>query len=173
MPLPALQKSFLAKKETVQPEWYVIDGDAQIVGRLATQIAEVLMGKHKPGYTPHVDTGDFVIVTNVERVCFTGKALKHAKHPYFTKKMEQKEYQQYSGYAAGQKILSAAVVYERFPERILKEAVRRMLPKNKLAKHMLDKLKLVVGPEHPHQAQQPKPFPAHLIPKKDRKPRAE
>lgn len=167
--MPALQKSFLAKKETVRPEWYLVDGDAQIVGRLAVQIATVLMGKHKPGYTPHVDTGDYVVVTNVERICFTGKDLKHPKHPYFTRKMANKEYQTFSGYAAGQKIRTAAEIWERFPERILQEAVRRMLPKNKLARHMLDKLKMYAGPEHPHQAQDPKPIPEHLLPKKKRK----
>ncbi len=170
--MPALQKSFLAKNETVQPEWYVVDADAHIVGRLATQIATVLMGKHKPGYTPHVDTGDYVVVLNVDRICFTGKDLKHPKHPYFTKKMATKEYQRYSGYAGGQRIRTAAQVWERFPERILQEAVRRMLPKNRLGDHMLQKLKMYVGTEHPHQAQGPKPLPEHLVPKKTRKPSA-
>jgi large subunit ribosomal protein L13 len=127
------------------------------------------MGKHKPGYTAHVDTGDFVIVLNVERICFTGKDLKHPSHPYFTTKMKKKEYVRFSGYAAGRIVRTAAEVWERHPDRILQEAVRRMLPKNKLGRHMLEKLKLYVGGEHPHQAQGPKPLPAHLMPKKSRK----
>jgi len=167
--MPALQKCFLAKKEAVKPEWFVVDGDAQIVGRLAVQIATVLMGKHKPGYTAHVDTGDFVVVVNVERIAFTGKDLRHPKHPYFTTKMKAKEYHSFTGYAAGLRIRTAAQVWERFPERILQEAVRRMLPKTKLGSDMLKKLKLYAGPEHPHQAQEPRPFPAYLMPKKTRK----
>ncbi|HWA24401.1 MAG TPA: 50S ribosomal protein L13, partial [Lacunisphaera sp.] len=121
--MPVLSKSYLAKKEEVEPQWFVVDGDAQIVGRLAVQIATVLMGKHKPGYTPHVDTGDFVIVTNVDRICFTGKDLKHPRHPYFTSKMAKKEYANFTGYAAGLRIRTAAEIWERFPDRILQEAV--------------------------------------------------
>ncbi|MCL4114565.1 UNVERIFIED_CONTAM: hypothetical protein GTU68_061268 [Idotea baltica] len=125
-----------------------------IVGRLATQIATVLMGKHKATYTPHVDCGDYVIVQNVERLRFSAT------------KMMKKEYDRYTGYPGGRKILSGLEVWQRAPDRILSEAVRRMLPKNKLGRHMLAKLKCYVGSNHPHQAQQPKPFPEHLLPSK-------
>ena len=156
--------SYLMKKEEVSPCWYVVDGDGQIVGRLATQIATVLMGKHKPTYTPHVECGDFVIVVNAEKVRFSGQPLAHPKHPYFTSKMARKLYDRYTGYPSGLKFTPAGEVWARHPERILSEAVRRMLPKNKLRPSMLKKLKLYVGPEHPHQAQQPEAFPEYLRP---------
>jgi large subunit ribosomal protein L13 len=117
-----------------------------VVGRLAAQIAPILMGKHRPTYTPHIDTGDFVIVTNVDKVVFTGE------------KWRQKTYQRYSGYPGGQKEEAAWKLFQRRPERILELAVQRMMPKNKIGRHMLDKLKLYVGPDHPHQAQQPVPL---------------
>lgn len=154
----------MVKKEAVQPRWYVIDGDGQIVGRLASKLATVLMGKHKPSYTPHVDCGDFVIVTHVERVRFSGERLAHPTHPYFTDKMHQQTYERYSGYPGGRRVKTAAQLLETHPERILEEAVRRMLPKNKLGRKMLKKLKLVRGPHHPHQAQQPEDLPEHLRP---------
>jgi len=122
----------------------VVDATDKIVGRLASEIAVILMGKHRPTYTPHVDTGDFVVVTNVEKVAFTGK------------KWEQKEYRWYTGYTR-QRSITAEVRHERRPELILQEAVRRMLPKNKLGVKMLAKLKLYAGPDHPHQAQNPSP----------------
>ena len=153
----------MLRKEDVQSDWYVVDGDGLIVGRLATQIATVLMGKHKPEYTPHVACGDHVIVVNVERVRFSGKPLGHSEHPYFTNKVLLRTYERYSGYPSGRKVLTAAEVWKRHPERILREAVRRMLPKNKLGRRMLRRLKLYVGPEHPHEAQRPKPFPEHLL----------
>lgn len=156
-------KSFIAKKETVQPNWYVVDGDQQVVGRFATRLATILMGKHKPIYTPHVDCGDYVIVVNVERVRFSGRPLAHDRHPYFTEKMLKKEYEKYTGYPGGRKIETADRIWERKPEFILQEAVRRMLPKNKLGKQMLKKLKLVVGPDHHFQAQQPQPLPEYLL----------
>ncbi len=137
-------KTYMAKKEEVEPRWWLVDATDKVVGRLASDIAVVLMGKDKPAYTPHVDMGDFVVVTNVEKVVFTGK------------KWEQKRYTWYTGYP-GQKSESAASRKERRPETILREAVRRMLPKNKLGTKMLRKLKLCVGDEHPHQAQNPKP----------------
>jgi large subunit ribosomal protein L13 len=137
---------FLAKAGQVAPQWYVIDASDQVVGRLAAQIAPILMGKHRPTYTPHIDTGDFVIVTNVDKVVFTGK------------KWEQKVYQRYSGYPGGQKEEAAWKLFERRPERILHEAIRRMMPKNKIGRHMLGKLKLYAGTAHPHQAQQPIPL---------------
>lgn len=157
-----LIKTTVAKREEVTPEWYVVDADGQIVGRLATRIATILMGKHKPIYTPHVDCGDCVIVLNAERVRFSGKPLAHPKYPYLTKKMEEKTYERYSGYPGGRRLMTATEVWDRQPERILREAVRRMLPKNKLGRQMLKKLKLYCGTEHPHQAQQPRELPEHL-----------
>jgi large subunit ribosomal protein L13 len=135
-------KTYMAKPAEVQARWWVADASDKVVGRLASDIAMILMGKHRPGYTPHVDTGDFVIVTNVERVIFTGK------------KWDQKTYRWYTGYP-GQKSETAGHRRQRRPELILREAVRRMLPKNKLASKMLSKLKLYPGSEHPHQAQIP------------------
>jgi len=157
-------KSFMAKKEEVQPRWYVVDADGQIVGRLASKLAMVLMGKHKPTYTPHVDCGDYVVVVNADKVRFSGTPLAHPTHLYFTDKMLEKTYEHYTGYPSGRKITTAAELLERKPEKILYEAVRRMLPKNKLGRKMLRKLKLYAGPEHPHQAQQPEPLPDHLLP---------
>ncbi len=136
-------KSFLAKKETVERNWRVIDADGAILGRLAAKIAVTLMGKDKPIYTPHVDTGDFVIVINADKVRVTGN------------KAETKEYQRYSGYPGGQKIISYKRMIERHPERVVEMAVKRMLPKNTLGAHMYKKLKVYRGPEHDHTAQQP------------------
>jgi len=138
-------KTFVAKQSEVEQNWYVVDASEQIVGRLASEIATVLMGKHRPCYTAHVDTGDFVIVTNAEKVVFTGK------------KWQQKQYTWYTGYT-GLRTQTAADRLAKKPEEILREAVRRMLPKNKLGRKMLSKLKVFVGSEHPHQAQNPKPF---------------
>lgn len=152
----------MARNETYAPQWYVVDADNQIVGRLATRLATVLMGKHRPTYTPHVDTGDFVIVVNADKVRFSGQPLAHDSHPYFTKKMLTQEYQRYTGYPSGQRSQTAADLLEKKPEMILREAVRRMLPKNKLADRMLKKLKVYAGPNHPHQAQLPENLPAHL-----------
>ncbi|MEM6331282.1 MAG: 50S ribosomal protein L13, partial [Planctomycetota bacterium] len=126
----------------VERKWLLVDGEAKVVGRLASDIATILMGKHRPTYTPHVDTGDFVVVTNAEKVEFTGK------------KWEQKEYAWYTGYP-GQRTMTAEDRRARRPELILTEAVRRMLPKNKLAAKMLSKLKVYAGPDHPHTAQNP------------------
>ncbi len=137
-------KTYMAKPGEVEQAWWVVDATDKIVGRLASEIAVILMGKHRPTYTPHVDTGDFVVVTNVEKVAFTGK------------KWEQKEYRWYTGYTR-QRSITAEVRHERRPELILQEAVRRMLPKNKLGVRMLAKLKLYAGPDHPHQAQNPSP----------------
>lgn len=169
--MPMLAKTWTAKKEQAEDlrDWYVVDGDGQIVGRLATAIATALMGKHKATYTPHVDCGAGVIVTNVEKVCFTGGEMAHPDVPNFSTKMDRKTYDSYSGYPGGRRVRSAVNVFQTAPERILKEAVRRMLPKNKLGRQMLKKLKLVVGPDHNHQAQNPTEFPAHLLPKRNRK----
>ena len=164
MTTTTMTKSYMAKKEEVVPQWFVLDADAQIVGRLATRIATVLMGKHKPIYTPHVDCGDYIVVINAERARFSGKELAHPRHPYFTQKMLTKTYERYSGYPGGRKVTTASELWERHPERILQEAVRRMLPKNKLGRQMFRKLKVYAGPEHPHQAQRPQPLPDTLLP---------
>jgi large subunit ribosomal protein L13 len=137
-------KSYMAKPGEIEQKWLLVDATDKIVGRLASEIAVILMGKHRPVYTPHVDTGDFVVVVNCEKVRFSGK------------KWEQKEYAWYTGYP-GQKRISAADRLERRPELIIREAVRRMLPKNRLATAMLSKLKIYSGPSHPHQAQAPEP----------------
>ena len=158
-----LAKTFMAKKEEVEPRWFVVDGDYRIVGRFATAIATVLMGKHQPHYTPHVDCGDCVIVVNAHLVRFSGARVSHPDYPYLTTKMEKKTYQRYSGYPSGLKIMTGKQMWERYPERILHEAVRRMLPKSKLGKQMLKKLKLFNSAEHTHQAQKPEPFPEYLL----------
>lgn len=137
-------KTYMAKKGEVEQKWLLVDATDKIVGRLASEIAVILMGKHRPTYTPHVDTGDFVVVVNVEKIRFTGN------------KWESKTYAWYTGYT-GQRTVTAAVRHERKPELILQEAVRRMLPKSKLGRAMLSKLKIYAGPEHPHTAQQPEP----------------
>jgi large subunit ribosomal protein L13 len=139
------QKTTIAKPNQLPKEWFHVDATDQILGRLASEIAMILMGKHRPTYTPHVDTGDFVVVTNAEKVVMTGR------------KLEVRHYAWYTGYT-GQKMESYKERLERKPEDLIYHAVRRMLPKNKLARHMLDKLKIYAGVEHPHQAQQPKPL---------------
>ena len=136
--------TYMAKPAEVEQKWLLVDATDKIVGRLASDIAVILMGKHRPTYTPHVDTGDFVVVVNAEKVKFTGK------------KWDNKEYRWTTGYP-GQRSVKAAVRLERQPTLILEEAVRRMLPKNKLASKMLSKLKIYAGAEHPHQAQNPEP----------------
>ncbi|MCE5185419.1 MAG: 50S ribosomal protein L13 [Planctomycetaceae bacterium] len=136
-------KSFLAKNETTERNWRVIDANGAILGRLASKIAMVLMGKDKPTYTPHVDTGDFVIVVNAEKVRLSGD------------KDEHKQYQTYSRYPGGQKSIPFKRMLERSPERIIELAVKRMLPKSTLGAHMFKKLKVYRGSEHNHAAQQP------------------
>jgi large subunit ribosomal protein L13 len=132
----------MAKPGEIEQKWHIVDATDQVVGRLASRVAVLLMGKHRPTYTPHVDTGDYVVVVNADKIRLTGK------------KWQQKEYRWYTGYP-GQKAVTAEVRLERKPALILREAVRRMLPKNKLAFKMIDKLKVYAGPDHPHQAQQP------------------
>ena len=138
-------KTYMAKPGEIEKKWWHVDASEKVVGRLASRIAVVLMGKHRPTYTPHVDTGDFVVVTNAEKVVFSGK------------KWQQKTYTWYTGYT-GLRSETAIRRLRRDPERILRDAVRRMLPKNKLASKMLAKLKIYAGPDHPHQAQQPEPL---------------
>jgi large subunit ribosomal protein L13 len=136
-------KSFIAKNETVDRKWRLVDADGAILGRMATKIAVALMGKDKPTYTPHVDTGDFVVVVNADKIRLTGE------------KADTKEYQTYSRYPGGQKIIPFEQMMERHPERVVELAVKRMLPKNKLGKAMFKKLKVYSGPDHSHAAQQP------------------
>jgi large subunit ribosomal protein L13 len=140
--------TYMAQPRTFERRWYVIDATNQVVGRLAVTIANILRGKHRPEYTPHVDTGDFVIVTNVEKIRFTGK------------KLEQKTYHWYTRYPGGYKTATAKDWMNKHPERILREAVKRMVPRNRLGRAQMSKLKLVVGPKHNHQAQQPIEFKA-------------
>ena len=135
-------KTFLAKPGEVEQKWWLVDAQGKVVGKLATQIAMILMGKHRPTYTPHVLTGDAVIVINAEKVHLSGK------------KWAKKEYTWFTGYT-GLRAETAERRHQRHPDRIVRDAVRRMLPKNKLAFRMLERLKIYTGPEHPHQAQQP------------------
>lgn len=139
-------KTASARPLEVERDWVVVDADGEVVGRLASKIATILRGKHKPSYTPHVDTGDFVIVINAEKARFTGK------------KETDKEYFSYSGYPGGASFRSPAQMRDRKPTFIIENAVRGMLPKNSLGRQMITKLKVYAGPEHPHAAQQPKPL---------------
>lgn len=136
-------KTKSARKEDVNRKWYVVDGEGKVVGRLATEIATILRGKHKPDFTPHVDTGDNVIIINAEKVRFTGAKLK------------QKEYITFSGYPGGQKRRTAEEQFAKHPTRVMESAVRGMLPKTKLGRAMIKKLFVYEGSEHPHQAQKP------------------
>jgi large subunit ribosomal protein L13 len=137
-------KTQVAKKEEVTRDWYLVDVDNKVLGRVATEIANVLRGKNKPTFTPSVDTGDFVIVVNVEKIALTGN------------KLADKIYYSHSGFPGGLKEINAGKLIEKKPEDLLKKAVKGMLPKNKLARHMLKKLKIYAGTDHPHSAQQPK-----------------
>lgn len=142
----AAMKSYLAKPGRVGGKWHLIDAEGKTLGRLASDIATILMGKHRPTYTPHVLTGDFVVVVNVEKIRLTGR------------KMEQMEYDHYTYHPGGRKVIPIAKMIQTHPERILQRAVRRMLPKNKLGRDMLKRMKAYAGPNHPHAAQQPKPL---------------
>ena len=135
-------KTFVAKEKEVKKSWYLVDAENKILGRLATQIAMRLRGKHKPVFTPHADTGDFIVVINAEKVSLTGK------------KWDNKIYYRHSGYIGGLKEISAKKLLEKKPEDVLRFAVKGMLPKNSLGRRQLKKLKIYVGSEHPHQAQQ-------------------
>ncbi|MCX7391138.1 MAG: 50S ribosomal protein L13 [Planctomycetota bacterium] len=138
-------KTYMAKVGEVEPQWWVVDATDTVVGRISSEIAMILMGKHRPTYTPHVDTGDHVVVINAEKAEFTGK------------KWKQKMYRWYTGYQ-GLRSETAEHRRERRPELILEEAIRRMLPKSRLGRVMLSKLKVYSGHEHPHQAQKPQPI---------------
>jgi large subunit ribosomal protein L13 len=136
-------KSFIAKKETVKHDWYVIDAAGKTLGRLAVQIASRLRGKHKPIYTPHVDTGDFIVVVNADKVRLTGN------------KLEDKKYYRYTGYPGGLREQNAAELLKKKPTSLLQFAVKGMLPKNSLGRAMYKKLKIYTGASHPHEAQKP------------------
>ncbi len=137
-------KTYMAKKGELAQRWYIVDVSDKILGRVATKIATVLMGKHRPEYTPHVDTGEFVIVINAAKVRLTGST-----------KLTERTYHRYSGYPGGLKETTLADMLAKNPGMVVSEAVRRMLPKNKLGRTMLNKLKVYAGSDHPHQAQQP------------------
>ncbi len=147
----ATDKCYQAKTGEVDRKWFSVDANGKILGRLATKLATVLMGKHKPTYTPHVDTGDFVVVTNAEKIRVTGR------------KAERMEYASYSYYPGGRRVRTFAELSEKHPDRIIKFAVRRMLPKNAMGRRLLTKLKVYRGNEHPHQAQQCEPLDLEKI----------
>jgi len=136
-------KTFLPKNDPSLRKWHVVDADGAVLGRLAVQIANILRGKHRPTYTPHLDAGDFVIVVNAEKVRLTGK------------KEEQKQYMSYSGWRGGERFRTVPELRTKNPERLITHAVKGMIPKNRLGRVLLTKLKVYKGPAHPHQAQQP------------------
>ena len=139
-------KTISAREQDIQRDWYVVDAQGETLGRLATRVATILRGKHKPNFTPHVDCGDYVIIVNAEKIHVTGQ------------KMVQKKYYRHSGYPGGLREVALRDQLQKFPNRVLEHAVRGMLPKNKLGRQMFRKLKVYAGPDHPHQAQQPKPW---------------
>lgn len=139
-------KTFMAKTAEVERQWYVIDAQNQVLGRLAAEVAAILRGKHKPIYTPHTDTGDFVIIINAASAKLTGN------------KLEDKFYRTHSGYPGGLKEVSYGDMMKKFPERVIEHAVKGMLPHNKLGDTMFKKLKVYRGSEHPHQAQKPEVY---------------
>ena len=138
--------SYMAKPGGVKRDWHVVDADNQVVGRLAAQLAKILQGKHRPQYTPHVDTGEFVVVVNAEKVRFTGR------------KLDGKTYFSFTGFPDGLRKTTPRAMLAKKPEDVLYLATRRMLPKTKLGKQMMRKLKIYAGPAHPHQAQAPAPL---------------
>ena len=139
-------KTYSAKPGEITREWYLVDAEGKTLGRLATQIADTLRGKRKPQFTPHVDTGDFVIVVNAEKIQVTGN------------KLDQKRYYRHSGYPGGLRSRTLREQLERRPTEVLRKAVKGMLPRNRLARQQITKLKIYAGPEHPHEAQNPKPL---------------
>ncbi|MGB3205302.1 MAG: 50S ribosomal protein L13 [Crinalium sp.] len=147
-----MNKTFLPSVNTLEKNWYVVDAADQRLGRLASEIAMILRGKNKPTYTPHMDTGDFVIVLNAEKVAVTGK------------KRNQKVYRRHSGRPGGMKTETFAKLQARIPERIVEQAVRGMLPKNSLGRQLFTKLKVYAGSAHPHAAQQPQELKINTIP---------
>lgn len=146
MPTHLRRQTYMAKKGEVDRSWRIVDATDKPLGRLAAEVATVLMGKHRPEYTPHVDTGDFVVITNATQVGLTGR------------KAEQRIKQRYTGYPGGLKFESYGQLRERRPEKLIEDAVRRMLPKNRLGRVMLKKLRVYPGAEHPHASQHPTPL---------------
>ena len=140
-------KTYSAKPKEIEQHWYLVDAEGQTLGRLATRIADTLRGKRKPQYTPHIDTGDFVVVVNAEKIAVTGK------------KLDEKLYHRHSGYPGGLRSRPLRDELERRPTEVLRKAVKGMLPRNRLARRQLTKLKIYAGPEHPHDAQNPTPLP--------------
>lgn len=136
-------KTYVAKPSTINRGWYIVDASGMRLGRLATHIADTLRGKNKPDYTPHIDTGDFVVVINAKKIAVTGR------------KLENKIYYRHTGYPGGLKERTLAEMLERRPEEVIRKAVRGMMPKNRLARAQIKKLKVYAGPEHPHEAQKP------------------
>jgi len=143
---PKLQKTFTPKPAEIERSWFVVDATDVPIGRLATRVAHMLRGKHKPIYAPHVDCGDFIVVVNAEKIAATGN------------KEEQKMYYRHSGYPGGLTEMSLGELRKRYPERIVQSAVKGMLPKTKLGRRMIGKLKVYAGPDHPHAAQSPVPL---------------
>lgn len=141
-----MRTTYMAKKHEIQRDWWVVDAAGKTLGRISSEVATLLRGKHKPHYTPHVDTGDFVIVINAEQVVLTGN------------KLDQKKYYQHSGYMSGLKVTTARQLIEKRPERIIEYAVYGMLPKTKLGNALKTKLKVYAGSNHPHEAQRPIPY---------------
>ncbi len=139
-------KTYSAKPGEIARDWYLVDADGQTLGRLATRIADMLRGKGKAAYTPHVDTGDFIVVVNAEKIHVTGN------------KLDQKRYYRHSGYPGGLRSRTLREQLDRRPTEVLRTAVKGMLPKNRLARQQINKLKIYTGPEHPHEAQAPKPL---------------
>ena len=143
-------KTVVPKLNDIEKKWYVVNGEGQVLGRIASQIAYLLRGKHRPQFTPHLDLGDHVIVTNAERIRVTGR------------KMDQKRYTRYSGYPGGLKTQSMARLFKEKPDKVLYYAVRGMLPKNRLGRQLIKKLRIYSGPDHPHEAQKPEKLPDSL-----------
>ena len=141
-----MNTTFLAKPKSVTRQWFVVDAENKVLGRLAVKVAQMLCGKHKPAYTPHVDTGDFVVVINADKVHLTGR------------KPEFKHYNTHSGYPGGFRVRTVKEVLAKHPDRVILHAVRGMLPKTTLGRHMLKKLKVYAGTAHPHAAQKPTPI---------------
>jgi large subunit ribosomal protein L13 len=140
-------KTYSAKASEIERQWYLVDAEGQTLGRLATRIADTLRGKRKPEYTPHLDTGDFVVVVNAEKIAVTGA------------KLDQKRYYRHSGYPGGLRSRTLREQLERRPTEVIRTAVKGMLPRNRLARRQITKLKVYAGPEHPHEAQSPQPLP--------------
>jgi large subunit ribosomal protein L13 len=147
-----MTKTYVPPTDTLSPKWYVVDAADQRLGRLATEVANILRGKNKPTYTPNMDTGDFVVIVNADKIVVTGN------------KANQKLYRRHSGRPGGMKTETFAELQNRIPERIVEKAVKGMLPKNALGRKLFTKLKVYAGPEHPHQAQQPETLVINTIP---------